>query len=247
MPNIVKAWKRAFIYTDAHADVIDKARLADAIKIKRDWKPHLTIDLGDWSSWDMFRDGARDSDLKDPMGDARAIDKVWGQLEPNWVFEGNHDYRIWKAMGRNDKVIAGFARHLMDGIQECARKAKMTIIPFHSREGWKKLGSHYLGHGYRHGVNALRAMRSHMPGSIIQGDLHTDQIQTDEQFMGGTSHVLGGLVDYSQLKYEETKTSVYRRSHGLILMEYREDEDRIWHLSSLPGQKLELPNFKPRR
>jgi hypothetical protein len=247
MAYVVKSWKRAFIYTDPHADVIDRARLQDALRIKRDFKPHKTIGLGDWSSWNMFREGAKDYEISDPLVDARAITRFWDQMEPDLEFEGNHDYRIWKAMRKNDGIIAGFARELMANIQAYTKKNRIEVVPFHARQGWRKLGAHFMGHGYRHGKHALEAMRTHLPGPIIQGDLHTDRFSYDDSWLPGCSHVVGGLVDYSKLLYEEVSTAQYKRSHGLILMEYREDEDRIWHLTSKPGEALKLPNFKPGR
>lgn len=246
MANIGRSWKRVFFVTDSHGNLCHRDRADEAWAIKHDFQPHLTVHLGDTWEFTALRRGASDSELNvDLQADLDAGIEFLERFRPSIVFEGNHCKRIRYLMRKPDGRLAMLAGLVYSRMIEAIEGIGAEWVPFNSKTGQRKIGAHLCMHGYAHGINAIEKQRNVYRMPVIVGDGHKSQMLPGK-YGAAPSYMVGALLDFSKVEYDENTLAGVDRSHGILLGEYCEDDSHLTLIASRPGESLRLPCFAHR-
>ena len=246
MANINRTWRRVFFVADPHGNLQDPARVDEAWAIMHDFQPHRKVNLGDTWEFTALRRGASDSELNcDLQSDLEAGIDFLHRFEFDDVFEGNHCKRIRYLMRKPDGRLALLASIVYERMMQAVRDIGAEWIPFNSKTGQRKIGAHLCMHGYAHGINAIDRQRNAYRMPVIVGDGHKSQMLPGK-YGSSPSYMVGALLDFSKVEYDENTLAGVDRSHGILLGEYCEDDSRLTLIESRPGEPLTLPSFSNR-
>lgn len=243
MANIVRAWRRVMFITDNHGNLAHKDRVDEAWGIQQDFQPHLTVHLGDNWEFTALRRGASDSELNvDLQADVEAGEEFLQRFRPQIVFEGNHCKRIRRLMQKPDGRLAMLASMVYTRMMATIEDIGAEWVLFNSKNGQRKIGAHLCMHGYAHGINAVERQRSAYRMPVIVGDGHRSQLLPGK-YGAHPSYMVGALLDFDKVNYDEDTLSGIDRSHGILLGDFCEDDSRLTLIESRPGEALRVPFF----
>ena len=209
-----------------------------------DFQPHLKVNLGDTWEFTALRRGASDSELNcDLESDLEAGIEFLQRFNFNIVFEGNHCKRIRYLMRKPDGRLAFLASIVHERMMEAIREIGAEWVPFNSKKGQRKIGAHLCMHGYAHGINAIDRQRNTYRMPVIVGDGHKSQMLPGK-YGAHPSYMVGALLDFDKVEYDENTLAGADRSHGILLGEYCDDDSRLTLIESRPGEPLLVPSFK---
>ncbi len=194
-----------------------------ALKFREDFKPHKTIHLGDFSDQTALRSGARGT--KDQSAsieaDLSAGLKFLRELEPNWIFEGNHEDRINNFRDHFDAVKAFAAQRMVDDLHALRDELKAELIPYDIDKGWRELGNHQFGHGYMFNEAAIRD-HAELVGNCVIAHLHRTGEERGRRRGGATGYCIGLLADIEKLNYAKTHKATMKWQQAFAYGEWAE-------------------------
>ncbi len=220
--------------------VCDKSRRA-ALKFKEDYKPSHTIHLGDFWDATALRGGAKgtkdegadiDHDLKTGLS-------FLSELEPQWIFEGNHEARVQRFVDHPNALKSFVAGRLVGDLHKVCQSLKAELIPYHIETGWRMLGDHLFGHGYMYNEMAIRD-HAELVGNCVIAHLHRTGEERGRRRGGATGYCIGLLADIPQLNYASFNKATTKWQNAFAYGEYcdtattvnicRRAEDGTWRL-----------------
>jgi hypothetical protein len=209
----------------------------------KDWKPHVSIHLGDLFDFRNLRRGADPSEEGDDMGpDIEAGLEFLRRFKPNVLCLGNHDWRAWRCLRDSRGLVRKFASDLISEIDKEAARIKCQILPYDSRLGVYKLDDFSALHGYHCGVNAP-ALHAKIYRTCGIGHLHSTGEVTERGIDSPTCYVIGGLCDRERMNYaaQRTATLAWAPSWGYGLHNPRTGKVALWLAKKQDGHWL-LPS-----
>lgn len=228
----------------SHGHLANKAATREALKFKERWKPQVTIHLGDFFDLACFmREGhGRELDTADILADLAQGEEFLRALEPNWLFLGNHEDRLWRlAMSRNG-TIAFAAMQGAQQIDDLAKDLKAQLVEYDIQAGWRTpCGSDTkFGHGYMFNENAARD-HAEAFGKCVIAHIHTPCQQRGRRDDNPTGYCVGTLADIPAMRYAKTQRSRLRWGHGFAWGEFCQDETVVWVAEETQAGNWRLP------
>jgi hypothetical protein len=220
--------KRFVAVSCSHGYLADRKAQQHVIDFCRDFKPHTKIHLGDFTDTTAFRSGARGTadEGKDVDADVTAGLTFLEQLEPDVVFNGNHEDRVWRYLDSPSALISKCAHDTVKHLTKFIRgslKARY-VDHYDIRRSWLRLGPYTLGHGFMFGLTAARD-HSEMLGNCIIGHTHAFEVARGRRSGGATCIAVGMLADGDKLTYAHGRAATNKWTTSFISGEY--DENRL--------------------
>ena len=126
MANINQGWRKWIAVSCNHGPMADPVALQAVLSFKKTFKPHVTLHLGDFCDFAALRSGAKGS--KDEgvsiQDDIHAGTSFLEALEPNVIFDGNHETRIYKLLDHPNATVSYAASQLVGELNDLATKLK---------------------------------------------------------------------------------------------------------------------------
>lgn len=203
--------KRWMAVSDNHGDRQDKHAVAAALAFAKHWKPDIRIHLGDCFDFRCLRRGADDSERRASLSDdIEAGCDFLRKYQPTHFLRGNHDERLWDLLDEDDGKLAGYARHLIEEIEDALGDAQ--VFPYDKRRGVLKLGHLKCLHGYNAGITAAR-IAGQVYGSCIFGHCHTIDQYSIAGLERRVARCIGCLCLLDQ-DYNRAHIQTLRQAHG---------------------------------
>lgn len=208
----------------SHGHLADRHALRTVLKFKKDYKPELSIHLGDFFDLAALRSGAKgtkdegadiDHDLKSGLN---FIEKY----EPRILFMGNHDDRISRLQNHPKAIVAFCAGKIMGEVTDFCYKYKVDLVPYGIQDGWRPLGNYLFGHGYMYNEMAIRDHAESF-GNCVIAHLHRTGEERGRRFGGATGYCVGSLADIPALEYAKIRRSTLKWNLGFAWGEYCDD------------------------
>lgn len=226
-PAVVHRWKKFIALGCSHGELVDRSVADAAVKFKEDYKPDVTVHLGDWADSTAFRSGAKGG--KDESADID-VDILAGltfldRLRPTVVFIGNHEDRIW---GMRDHPKALIAKAAGDTVKHCTKfitenlKARF-IDHYKITHSWVWLGPYKLGHGWMFNECAIRDHADYA-GNCIIAHLHRYGVERGRRLSGATGICVGMIADPDKLTYADRHKAKSKWTQSLVYGEYTDTQ-----------------------
>lgn len=227
--NNTQPWKRFLACACNHGNRCDPTSTAEVLRFKRAWKPHFIAHLGD--NWDFaaLRSGAKGTgdealSLQDDLQEGK---KFLSQLEPNLLFEGNHEARVGRLLEHPNAVYREAGEGIQKEIATHCSKLRAKWVPYDIKYGWRPMGDMLLGHGYMFSENALAKHATVFKKCAI-GHLHVCTMAEGYGLDAPTAWCCGTLADIPGMSYARTRLATLRWSAGFLWGEYCEKEAVVW-------------------
>lgn len=226
--------KRWMAVADNHGDMQDGRAVKAALAFARFWKPDIRVHLGDNFDFRALRRNASDEESRDRLGnDIEAGCKFLRDYRPTHWLRGNHDERIYDAMGSDDGKLSGFAAYVSAEIESATDGVK--VIPYHKRYGVLQLGHLKFIHGYHAGVSAAK-QAALVYGSVLMGHVHTIDhysVPAIERRMG---RCIGCLCQLD-MDYNRAQPGTLRHAHGWAYgLLYPNGDYVVWQAEDVGGR-----------
>lgn len=210
---------KLLVYADVHGSKRHLEHLRKLAEFKQDFKPNLTIDLGDWMDTTRLRRGAECEDLKASLGDDWACAREnFDIIQPDVVIDGNHDIRIHKH-SYDDTDRGELCRFLLNQCIEpyFAAKPNVRHLPYGVDEGIFEIQGWRFLHGFggTRGKHAAYQLALHY-GNAIQGDLHRFECSPADDYDRSVGYICPAMCDLDQMGYMKDKTGFFRQSNGWL-------------------------------
>ena len=221
MAKPVASWKRFLACGCNHSTLADPVALEAVLAFKKHWKPDTTIHLGDNFDLAALRSGAKGNkdEAVSLVDDIKAGTEFIERLEPNVIFDGNHDRRVRNLLDHPNAMTAYFARQLCGELDDLARRLKARQVPYDIDSGWLRFGDTLFGHGYMYNQQAIRD-HAEAFGKCVISHLHRVGQERGRSLNSPTAYCLGYLGDRSRFTYADTQRSRLAWSQGFAWGEY---------------------------
>lgn len=205
----------------SHGHLINEEASAKALKFKKKYKPDITLHLGDFidASAFMGKGTGTDTESDDIWRDLRAGLEFVERLEPDVLFCGNHEARLWNLLESKNELKRDCARNNIDRIQQFAKKTGAKLVEYGSMsdpESYRRLGPLAVGHGWSFGMNAERDHAAITGRPTLIGHVHRLQRQPAYFFGGPEGVSVGCLCDINKMKYASTRRATAGWVNGWV-------------------------------
>ena len=237
-------YKRYLACSCSHGDYIDSEAKTAILRFKKFWKPKVTLHLGDFVDLAALRKGAQ----ADPNSKDRAAnisqDVVAGidflnELGPQKILYGNHEARVLEFSESPNALASHAAQSVIQAIDQCARKLRATVHPYHIRS-FVTLGDVKFLHGFLHNNTALRDTAETFGSRIVMGHIHRTGAERARTIQGATGYGCGMLRDF-QPGYASTKRQTLAWSQGFVYGEFSDTHCTVNIVERYYGQPWRLP------
>lgn len=191
----MRAATRVLALPDLHAPYHDKHALSIVKQFKKDFKPHITIALGDWVDGTPVSSFAKDVQFYDQLDEFDICNAVMDELQPDVYFEGNHEERF-----RRQGNLPQDIRRLLDPrLWLHLDKRGVQWVPYSAfTRDLYTLGNLTFVHGFACNQYAAAKEASRF-GNVVHGHTHRIQRITIPQNKGkATGYNIGCLCDLHQ-------------------------------------------------
>ena len=193
--------KRILALSDVHLPFSNERALKLALRFKEDFKPDITLALGDWLDVSAAASFARDVEDFDTLNEIEACNELLDRFKPDVFFEGNHEYRLRKAGNVHQEI-----RRLLD-LQYWLdlKKRRCKWVPYSHRSLYQ-VGELTFIHGFASGVSASRKEAQRF-GHVVHGHTHRLGIASEPTAYGPSfGYNIGCLCDIKSLDYIQSKS-----------------------------------------
>jgi len=232
-PKIRKGVRRVFAVGCSHGEALDMDAAAEVLALKREFRPHITIHLGDWSDTTALLSSAtgveRGRSIRD---DCMAGIAFLQELEPQIVFTGNHDHRPYKLLEHNDAIVREAAESAVERIESHIAAMGARLIPytgFGSGGGWVKIGSVVFGHGVAYNEQAARDHAEAFGCDVVFSHTHKLIRQAARTMAHATGYSVGCLCNKPAMGYAAGRRATLAWQNGCLMGEMT-DSDSWLHL-----------------
>ena len=177
--------------------------------------------LGDFWDATALRSGAKGTkdEAADISKDTDAGVKFLLELEPKWVFTGNHDARVQEWHNHPNALKAFVSCKMNQALYDAKHLLKFEIIRYDIDEGWRQLGNYLFGHGYMYNEMAIRD-HAEMVGNCVIAHLHRTGEERGRRRGGATGYCLGLLADIESLSYARRQRATTKWQQAFAYGEY---------------------------
>ena len=168
----VSTTTRILVMSDLHAPYQDEKPLKVVESFKKDFKPHVTVALGDWIDATSFSTHAKDVEDFDQLDEYVEGNILLDRFQPTHWVDGNHEHRLFRPGN-----IPQTYRRLLDHRKWLYLKDRgIKYYPYSSHDkDILKFGKLTLIHGFS--ASQYAAMRAATRyGAVVMG--HTHRIMT---------------------------------------------------------------------
>lgn len=179
---------------DLHAPYHDRGAVKVVKQFQEDFKPHVTIAMGDWVDGTPMSTYAKDVALFDQLEEFEAANELLDLFKPQVFIEGNHEHRFRRPTWPQD------IRRLLDPRRWLhLRKRKIIWVPYSSFErDVYRVGGLAFVHGFATNQYAAAKEASRF-GNVVHGHTHRVQSLTVPAPYGRvTGYNIGCLCDLHQ-------------------------------------------------
>jgi len=175
------------VFGDPHGDKVCQKAKGALLSFLADFKPRILVHGGD--NWDFSHIRAKASP-KDEDGsaveDVAAGNEFFLQVmafgKRKFFLRGNHDERLWDIRHNSMKsVIRDAADEGIKKIEGLVAQRKVTMLPYHSRDGILEVDGLKVLHGYAAGVGAARRF-AQVYGSCAFAHTHSMDVAPVERW-----------------------------------------------------------------
>ena len=213
----------------SHGHLANKDACNDLLKFKADYKPDVTVHAGDFIDAGAFMGNGKGSETP--------ADNIWNdisdglefvrRLEPNVLFCGNHEDRLWKIKESTNEVKAWAASTVIDKLESFARQIGAELVEYGSMSdpsSYRRLGPLAVGHGWSFGKNAEQehAQMTGQPTAI--GHVHRMQSMPAYGFSAPPGYSVGCLCDIPKMTYAKNRKATAGWTNGFAYGEFSETE-----------------------
>lgn len=204
--------------------------MKELLTFKEFWRPHWMICLGDIWDTTAWRSGAMgggeiNEDIDYQFEEGKAVLR---QLEPTHVFEGNHDERPKRYLTHWDARVRKAAQECLRDMHDLiVGELKAEYVPYHIKDGWRRMGSHAVGHGYMINEHALKAHAEMCRMPVIIGHIHKLDSMRTRQLGAPKSYSAGLIADIDALAYATKRRATTAWSNGWLFGEFNETTTTI--------------------
>jgi hypothetical protein len=167
------SYSRFTFATDLHGDRQDGATVKAFFEFEQQWKPKHRIFGGDLIDLRALRKGASQEEKCESMrSDIDAGRDFLSKWKPTTFLRGNHDERLWDtAASAKDGIVADYAQRGCSDFETLCARLKISMLPYHKRDGVYRIGHLKMLHGFHCGVYAAR-QTALIYGSALFGHIH---------------------------------------------------------------------------
>lgn len=227
MATITHRWKKIMAVSCSHAKYVDKEAWKTVLKFKEQYKPDMTIHLGDFVDLTAMMSGAKDSAEAEPITpDIDTGLQHLRELRPQVVLCGNHEDRAYRLRNSNRAITVYTAHKVVDAIEQTCQKLRARLIP------WDGVFQIYdiADIGFQHGVlynemaarDTAEAFCNATRRKVVFGHTHKVSIQSSRSLGGGTGYNIGTLTQRGSLEYAKTRRATLAWTQAFLWGEYCE-------------------------
>lgn len=223
-------YKKLLIFGDNHGRFVNQDVVKELVDFKKDFKPDITIHLGDNFDFSCLRAKATEQERKDDLvDDFNAGLEFLETIKPNYWVWGNHDKRVLEYLHyvvrateeANDRSAPNRARSSLEElgadilykrINDTVKRLKIITKPYGVRNSLK-LGKWNFTHGYSHGDTPAKQMVQ-MFGNVIFGDVHHFSQYTTKTADRHRGYSVGSLCRDEDMLYQLGLPATLRHENG---------------------------------
>jgi hypothetical protein len=243
MPTITRRWKKWLAVGCSHGHLIKDSAAGAALEFKRKFQPDKVLHLGDFVDLAAFRCGGNPggSDAAQSISeDLNAGINFLRELEPDEIFIGNHEDRLYHLAKSPNAIAAHCANDVIGKINDRAKETKAKLHPYDIERGWLKLGDTLFGHGYMCGEQAIRDHAESI-GRCVIAHLHRVGEAPGRRSDRSVAYCVGMLADGSRLDYAKTRRAKLAWANGFGWGYYCDEFCTVHLESALPDGTWRLP------
>ena len=223
--NIVRNWRKFMAVGCSHGHLAKQENLDAVLLFKHSFRPETVIHLGDF--WDLaaLRSGAAGTpdDAVDIEHDLGAGMEFLKALEPQMIFVGNHEDRIYHKAASPRAEISYAAGKMIGQLNDFCSQMKAELVPYHIKTGWRKFGDTLFGHGYMFNEMFIRDHAETFGKCCIAHGHKVGQAE-GRRSDNPVAYCVGTLADIPAMTYAKTKRALLSWSAGIGHGEYCDDE-----------------------
>lgn len=245
-PAVVRKWKRLLAVGCSHGDLIDHHAAGQVLRFQKKWCPHTTLHLGDFLDTAAFRSGAAGTsdESRDIAPDFNEGLGFLRKLNPDLIFVGNHEHRLWKLQMSPRAIVAELAENLVGEIRRTAKDCRAELIETYSissAASWRTLGGYKFGHGFMYSESATRD-HAEAFGNCVHAHTHRPCVATARRSDQAKGYGVGTLSSIPLMDYAGTRRQTLAWAAGFVWGEYCDNEAVLWlHEQPRGEQEWRLP------
>lgn len=227
--------QRVLVLSDIHAPFQDEQALSVAKAFQKDFRPHITIALGDWIDSSAFSTHAKDIENFDQLDEYLIASQLLDDFKPQIWIDGNHEDRLFRPGN-----IPQSYRRLLDHRKWLRFKERgIKHHPYSSHEKHiYKLGKLSFVHGFSAGQYAAARAASRY-GSVVLG--HTHRLQIVQLPHASYKHTGFNIGCLCRLDQNYTKTwDPHGWGHGFGYGYVYKSGNFTFNVARLIGDKIHL-------
>lgn len=237
-------WKKYLAVGCSHGEFLDPEARDAVLTFKERWQPHTTLHLGDFIDLAAMREGAMNNPSAKDRAKNVAHDVNEGivflnELRPSRILFGNHEARIYRLQGSPNALASHAANTVMEDIEECAKKLRAQIIPYHNR-AFTQLGDTKFLHGFLYNVQAIRDTAETFGCRTVMAHVHRVGQERARMLSGVSGYALGMLMRFDA-EYANTRRATLGWSQGFAYGEYNDQHCTVNLCERSFGQPWRLP------
>ena len=223
MANVNKQWKRFMAVGCNHGYWADPTALEGVLEFKRRYKPDTTIHLGDYIDTTSFRTGAGPEDhLGDIFEDTDKGLAFIEAYEPDILFNGNHDIRVWESLDSANAQRRFAAKDIVTRIEKLVGNIDF-VEDYHINRSVRVLGDTHFLHGFMYNDNGVRDHAAHF-GKCVIAHLHKVAMAPASRIDSPVGYCVGYLGDELKFTYAARRRAIAQWSQGFAWGEYSDKE-----------------------
>ncbi len=232
----------------SHGHLINDEAAAHLLRFKKKFKPDVTVHLGDFIDASAFMGSGKgtDTDADNIWRDLRRGLDFLERLEPQIVFCGNHEFRLWKLLEHKNAIIQDCAATNIDRIRQLCKKLKAELVEYgemYNPKSFRQLGPLALCHGWSFGMNAEREHAQMTGKPTIMAHVHRQQRQPAYAFNGPEGVSVGLIGDISRLKYAAHRKATSGWTNGFVKGWVTANEYELTLEKSFPWVQPKIPKI----
>ena len=242
-PAVVQRWKKFIICSCSHGELIDPVAEKALLTFRDEYKPDILAHLGDSVDTQAWRAGAKGSadETHSVSDDIETGLNFLARLRPTIFFNGNHEFRIWKAVQSPNAIIAHAASLTVKRFREfMEHEIRCRFVESYDwQTSWAMLNDDTLmGHGISFSQNAVRDHALKMGRNCFIGHLHIQDTASALMHGGPWCACVGYLGQWNKFHYADLWASKMRWQTGIVYGEKTDTQIQWQHL------RIEAPRVK---
>lgn len=240
----MQAWKRFIVCGCSHGELIDPTAEKALLAFRDSYKPDIVAHLGDCCDTQAWRAGAKGSpdETHSVADDIETGLNFLNRLRPTIFFNGNHEFRIWRAVQSPNAIIAHAASLTVKRFRDFMEDIQCRYVESYDwQTSWAWLNDDTLmGHGIAFNQNAVRDHAIKLGRNCFISHLHIQDTASALVHGGPWCSCTGYLGQWDKFGYADLWPSKMRWQTGFIYGEKTDTQIKWQHY------RHEAPRLKAR-